>query len=416
MRRFAVLSAVIALPLLGVLLVGASAEPPASPAPPVAGAPAAPAALPADLVAKADAALAKAVAYLKSQQTAEGSIIDKMAPTHVGFTAMAASALVAAMPRAQREKDEAITKALAFLVKNQKESGAIFSEAAYTTYETSAAVSALATARRAEHRAVQVKARDYLAASQIAGDEKDPSHGGFPYQSKKPQPADLSNLQFAVDALASADLPADSPVWKRVEAYLRRVQNRSETNTTPIEVRDGDEPRTVVSGDDGGGVYGPGMSKADMKKRADGTWELRSYGSMTYALVKCLLLAGVDPKDPRVLAALAWLMNHWTVERNPGFEEGKDPAKEGMQGYYYFLFTAARTLALYEKKTGKPLAVKDADGGPHDWRREIVERLLALQAADGTWVNATDRWNEGSPVLVTAYATQALATALGRID
>jgi squalene-hopene/tetraprenyl-beta-curcumene cyclase len=137
---------------------------------------------------------------------------------------------------------------------------------------------------------------------------------------------------------------------------------------------------------------------------------------MTYALVKCLLLSGVDAKDPRVLAALAWLMSHWTVERNPGFEEAKDPAKEGQQGYYYYLFTAARTLALYEKRTGKPLVVRDADGNVHDWRREIVERLQGLQREDGTWMNPTERWNEDLPLLATSYATQAMATALGRID
>jgi squalene-hopene/tetraprenyl-beta-curcumene cyclase len=373
--------------------------------------------LPADLQAKAEAGLAKAAAFLRGKQQADGSIVDSAEiPTKVGFTAMAAAALVGTTPKTQRDQDAAVTKALAYVAQNQKESGAIFTAPQYTTYETSAAVAAFAIARRPEHRNVQTKGRDFLAQSQITGDETNPSFGGFPYQSKKPQAADLSNLQFAVDALARGELPSDSPVWKRVQTYLKRVQNSSERNPSRLEVREGDEPRTIVSGDDGGGTYAPDQSKAGMTKRADGTYELKSYGSMTYALLKCLLLSGVDPKDPRVLAALTWLTNHWTLDRNPGFEGDPKGEAAGMQGYYYFLFTGARALALYEKVTGKPLVVRDADGHEHDWRREMVEKLLSLQAADGTWVNPQDRWNEGSPVLVTAYAAQALATALGKLD
>lgn len=405
MRRVLVPLAVLSL-FSGVTC----AEPPPTPAAPTS-------ALPADLQAKADAALAKAAAYLKGKQREDGSIVDDdKIPTTVGFTAMAAAALTGATPKTQRDQDPVITKALAFVAKNQKESGAIFAMPQYTTYETSAAVAALAIARRPEHRAVQTKGRDFLAQSQIGGDETSPSFGGFPYAGKKPQAADLSNLQFAVDALARGELPADSPVWQRVQAYLKRVQNSSERNPNKLEVREGDEPRTIVAGDDGGGTYAPDQGKAGMKKRADGTYELKSYGSMTYALVKCLLLSGVDPKDPRVLAALTWLSNHWTLERNPGFEDDPKGAVAGMQGYYYFLFTGARALALYEKATGKPLVVRDADGHEHDWRREMVEKLLALQAADGTWSNPQDRWNEGSAVLVTAYAAQTLATALGKLD
>jgi squalene-hopene/tetraprenyl-beta-curcumene cyclase len=410
MPRLAIL---LALSLLVVVPGGAFAEPPAAPA-----APAAPAGLAPDVAAKGEAALTKGAAWLRGLQGEDGGWGDPeiKQPASVGFTAMAVSALVGATPRSTRDSDTGLSKGLAYLVKNQKENGSIWSMESYVTYETSAAVAALAAARRSEHRAALVRARDHLAQSQITADPKDPSYGGFPYASKKPQPADLSNLQFAVDALARGELPADSPVWQRVQAYLKRVQNWSETNTGSIEVREGDEPRTVVSGDDGGGVYGPGMSKADMKKRSDGTWELRSYGSMTYALLKCLLLSGVDPKDPRVLAALAWLASHWTLEKNPGFEEAKDPAKASQQGYYYFLFTAARTLALYEKATAKPLVVRDADGNVHDWRKELVERLAALQGGAGSWKNPVDRWNEGSSVLVTAYAMQAMAIALGRAD
>ncbi len=417
MRALALLPLAV-LPALLALPAAARAEEPA----PAAPAPAAAAAgLTPECLDKGQAALAKAARLLRSIQGEDGSFGDpetKM-PGSVGYTAMAAAALVGSLPSAQRGADEAVGRALAYVVRHQKENGAIWSSDRFVTYETSAAISALALARRPELRHAQVKARDFLASTQIAAEKDDPSYGGFPYVSKTPQPADLSNLQFAVDALARGELPADSPVWQRVQSYLQRVQNRSESNTGSLEMpgeKEG-EKRTIVSGDDGGAGYGPGMSKAGLKARPDGTYELVSYGSMTYALLKCLLLSGVDASDPRVLAALAWLTSRFTLDRNPGFEGARDPAKEGMQGYYYYLFTAARTLAVYEKVTKKPLVVRDADGRERAWRAELVEKLVSLQREDGGWKNEiAARWDEGSRTLATSYAAQALATALGQLD
>ena len=38
--------------------------------------------------------------------------------------------------------------------------------------------------------------------------------------------------------------------------------------------------------------------------------------------------------------------------------------------------------------------------------------LVAAQRPDGSWVNAADRWQEGQPELVTAYAVLALEEAI----
>jgi squalene-hopene/tetraprenyl-beta-curcumene cyclase len=56
--------------------------------------------------------------------------------------------------------------------------------------------------------------------------------------------------------------------------------------------------------------------------------------------------------------------------------------------------------------------IRDAEDRPHDWRAELCERLIALQKPDGSWVNANDRFAEGDPHLVTAYAILAMQTAL----
>jgi squalene-hopene/tetraprenyl-beta-curcumene cyclase len=51
----------------------------------------------------------------------------------------------------------------------------------------------------------------------------------------------------------------------------------------------------------------------------------------------------------------------------------------------------------------------DAQGKPHDWKTDLIRTLQVKQKADGSWINANDRWMEGDPNLVTAYALLALS-------
>lgn len=371
----------------------------------------------AELRGRVDAALAKGRELLLSQQAENGGWGDAeiKVPPNVGYTAMAITAVIGATPSTEVAGHAGIRKALDLIASHQKEDGSIWDNPGFVNYATSASVGALSAAKVPAFRAVQVKARDFLAQSQIAGDEADPSYGGFPYKQDQGQPADLSNVQFALTALADAGLPKDHPVWTRALAYLSRMQNRSESNEYVAEVEVEGEKRTVKSGDDGGAYYHPGNSKAGYVKRADGTYEPVSYGSMTYALLKCLILAGADAKDPRVIAALGWITENFTVLRNPGFEASVDADKAGQQGYFYYVFTLARTLAQYEALTKKPLLVKDAAGQAHDWRAELARAILDRQRADGWWANdVSERWEEGAPVLATSYALQALAELNGR--
>jgi squalene-hopene/tetraprenyl-beta-curcumene cyclase len=361
-------------------------------------------------------ALAKGRAWLVSKQDAgTGGWGDRFTGgVSAGYSSMVVAALVGATPRADLAKDPVIAKALEFVASAQKPSGAIASSDRFVNYETAAAVLAFASARVTQYGPVQAKAREYLVSLQVVGDENAPDTGGFPYSPG--QSTDLSNVQFAATALHDAELPADSPVWKRLQTYLAKVQNRSETNTFVAKGKVGDTPVDVVSGDDGGAVYAPGTGKGDLVKRPDGRYENRSYGSMTYALLKCLLFSGAKADDPRVVAAVGWISKNFTVDRNPGFETAKDPQKAGQQGYYYYLLTMARALATYEKALGKPFAVTDEAGRAHDWRKEVAARLLSLQRPDGSFVNeVAERWDEGNPLLATAYAVQALAITSGRL-
>jgi squalene-hopene/tetraprenyl-beta-curcumene cyclase len=54
----------------------------------------------------------------------------------------------------------------------------------------------------------------------------------------------------------------------------------------------------------------------------------------------------------------------------------------------------------------------DAAGKEHSWRAELSDEILARQQPDGSWVNATNRWMEDNPNLVTSYALLALTYCL----
>jgi len=56
--------------------------------------------------------------------------------------------------------------------------------------------------------------------------------------------------------------------------------------------------------------------------------------------------------------------------------------------------------------------IADGKGVKHSWREDLCGKLISLQNKDGSWVNTADRWYEGNPALVTAYAVLALQTAL----
>ena len=360
---------------------------------------------------------ARGRAYLLTQQDEKGGFGDKeiQLPANVAYTAMAVNGIVAVTESIIVHRDEAIREGLAFLVSFQQENGSIVDNPQITNYCTSAAVSALAAARIGDYRKAQSAASAYLAGSQIADDPENSSFGGFPYKAE--QSADASNALMAANALDDDRLDEDSEVRARVGQFVSRVLNNSESNPGEQIIEVDGEKRAVVAGDGGGGFYRPGESKAGMTKRSDGKWELNSYGSMTYAALKLLMFAGVQTDDARVQGVVRWIANHWTLERNPGFENSASPEKDGQQGMYYYLYTATRALSAYEKALGAPLIVKSEDGREHNWRAEIAGALLARQAKDGSWRNeVADRWEEGSKTLATSFALQTFGYLTGRLE
>ena len=324
---------------------------------------------------------------------------------HVGMTAMALAAL-ATLPEPRGEDIQStLDNGLFWLTTMQNEDGSIH-DGELANYSTSAALLALGRADSEGHAEVIARGRAFLERLQLdegeGYSEGDVYYGGIGYGST--ERPDLSNLQMALEALSASGLEAGAPTYEKALRFLQRTQNRSESN----DVRIVDGKIVITSGDDGGAAYMPGDSKAGFVELEDGTRVPRSYGSMTYALLKCYVLAGLPRDDPRLQAAMEWCRKNYTLDVNPGFEHLADPAA-AYQGLFYYFLTMAQALDAW----GDDYVVT-ADGVRHHWRAELCGRIIELRNRfEGYWVNRNSpRWYEGNPLLATAYALLTLDVAM----
>ncbi|HBB41749.1 MAG TPA: hypothetical protein DC005_10115 [Proteobacteria bacterium] len=312
----------------------------------------------------------RALRWLRSEQGQDGAWSG-----HPGITSLVALAYLRS-PRQYSEGDGPfVDRAVAYLISKAHPNGAIY-DRDNPGYNTALAIQLLAESGNPAHRPLIDHASAYLRGIQADDATGYPQshkyYGGIGYGGD--ERPDLSNLQIAVEALAAAATDPQDPAWGRAIQFISRCQNRSESNDQPW------------AANDGGFVYAPGESFAGAT---------RSYGSMTFAGIKSLLFAHVDKSDPRVVAGVDWARSHYSVEENPGL---------GQQGYYYYVDTFARTLALLGEPT-----FKSADNTAHQWAEELARRLLALQDEAGWWSNPVGRWWEGNKHLATAHACLALA-------
>lgn len=333
----------------------------------------------------------KAIAYLRKTQAADGSWGSKQSP---GFTGIVLTGLL----RSGRvdPKDPMIDKGLAYIeTLIDPKAGHIAGKGARTglqNYVTCVNVLALVAADRPSYKAVIKDATAFLKKLQWDEEEgKDPKsdfYGGAGYDSKS-RP-DLSNTQLYLDALIAAGVPKDDPALKKAMVFVSRCQNRkSEANDLPWagKINDGSFIYTAAEGGD-----------TKVEDKADPAKGLPGYGSMTYAGVKSLIYCGASPKDERIQQAVGWLRKNYTVDRNPGMPKARE-----LWGLYYYYHTMAKSLDVLGEDT-----FVDAKGVKHDWRADITQALAKRQRPDGSWVNESDRWMEGNPLLVTGYALMTL--------
>ena len=350
------------------------------------------------------AALERSWAFLQARQKdgTFGMDLPGFDGAEPGITALDLSATCWLADRLKKPRPEWVDHGLDYLVQLQKPDGAI-SEYGLDVYTTSVAIEALLAGGRPQDRPVIERARQYLVAAQFdEGEgyslEADPFYGGIGYEDgERP---DLSNTQMALEAATRAGTPADDALYRKALVFIERCQNLSERQPLSWPRLDGGR---TVSSNDGGAIYMPGGSQAGEVQASEGTWQARSYGSMTYALVKSYLFCGVPADDARVQAAVRWLGRNFTVEHNPGFVT---PAEQA-QGLYYYYLALARTLRMLPDS-----GLKGPDGEAIEWRAQLVRKLLDEQRTDGSWINdRSRRWWEASPTLSTAFALLALGAA-----
>ncbi len=322
-----------------------------------------------------EAVITKGVQYLLSQQTPAGYWSDKQMPalTALPVWALAGSGV---------EASEAIEKGVQYVLSTQREDGGFYvpkpgrGGSGLGNYNTSVCLSALFVSGKAPPAAL-LKAREYIASSQLTGD--DTMAGGFGYDKiSRRRYADLSNTAYAMDA-------------------MRRTQSLEELRTSGKTVDlDWGKALAFVENlmktegpDAGGAAYNERTPQAGSQTNRTGKVQLRAYGSMTYAAVLSMCHAKLDRADPRVRQSFEYCEKHWSVEENPGM---------GNQGLYYFYDIMARALAA----SGAPTV------GGHDWRAELAAKLISLQRPDGSWANENNRFWEADPVLCTSFALLTL--------
>jgi len=337
-----------------------------------------------------------AVALIASKQNEDGSFGGER--PGVGVTGLVVYAIATSNLADSDQGKATIEKAVPYITKYQREDGSInnHDKGMLANYGTCLAMMALNAVDAEKYKELIAGGQRYLRSTQFADErgfsqKDDWEYGGWDYKMEEDKAdPDMSNVQFALAALKDTGVPPDDPAFQRAIVFLQRCQNRTESNDVPPAEGE-DEP---VVGDDGGAIYTPRSSKAEVVTLPDGRKVYKSYGSMTYALLKSYIFSGLDKNDPRVQAAYGWISKNYTVDENPGV---------GQKGLFYYYMTMARALTAFGVDT-----VKTPDGREHNWREDVSQKLIAMQREDGSWVNPEDQWMESDPGLVTAYALTVL--------
>ncbi len=187
--------------------------------------------------AQAEAIASKAIAYLRAQQDKEkgGWRINPQGPTFPAISALAMWGML--MQPGIGAEDETIAAGTKFLLGMQQADGGIYDKA-LPSYNTAISLSALARLpKTAEISASMKRAQDFLRGLQYGEgaieydglaesakkvDREHAYYGGLGYGNRgRP---DMSNLSFAIEAMAASGVPSDDPFFERAMVFLQRCQ------------------------------------------------------------------------------------------------------------------------------------------------------------------------------------------------
>lgn len=351
----------------------------------------------------------KAIEFFRKTQGEDGSWSPRAGPAITGL-------VVAAMLDQPNigPNDPTVRRGIEFILSKVQPDGGIY-DGMLPNYNTAISISAL-TRVRGDRRIAEVleNAEKFLRSLQNLEGTVDaqgravtadhPFRGGFGYGNHgRP---DGSNTQLAAQAFRDLGVDCDDPVFQEIVRFTSRLQAIPENEflVGKVEMDGGAIYATSINKDHVGvpqSFASPEAREAAIEGRP--MPKLRTYGSMSYAMIKTYIYADLSRSDPRVIGAYNWIRNNYTVERNPGM-----PDHLKHNGFFYYLMTMARALHAWNAPITTP------EGEPINWQSDLVRKLASLQREDGSWINESDRWMEGDPALVTAYAVIGINNALGR--
>lgn len=430
------------------------------------------AALDAEHRAIAEDSLDRGIAFLRKAQNPDGSWTPQAGPAVTGLVVTAMLDQPDIAPH-----DPAVARGVQYILDRVQADGSIRDgeNGILANYNTAICLSALARIQGNPDAAAAIRgAQAFLKDLQWSvGDtapngktitREHPYFGGAGYgQHGRP---DLSNTQIMLQGLHDSGFSSEDPAYARAVAFIARCQGIAENTYFP--------PGTIV--EDGGIIYATSINQehpdipvsyanpdlVDEARAGRAVSGLRGYGSVTYAGFKSFLYADLDRDDPRVVGALEWIQNNYTLDQNPGMPEAVKN-----QGLFYYYMTHARALSAWgntsltlnpgmksatiraspstptadvvrkidelqqqgydvkvttaaEPEAGEndlagqhpPTVYKSNDSTEIDWANNLIAKLASLQNPDGSFINAEPRWMEDDPGLVTAYALIALNEAI----
>ncbi|MFN0021848.1 MAG: prenyltransferase/squalene oxidase repeat-containing protein [Pirellulaceae bacterium] len=355
-----------------------------------------------ELGVKAAASLDKGLTYLAKAQAKDGGWHSQTYGQLKGgaaLTTFVLDALSHAPAEWRKKQTEAIARGYEFLKAGFAKRGTIACPDGSLDHPTYGAALWLLSRRRLELAGEERIRRDllvYLLGAQCAeerGFEKEsPSYGGW----------DLLGQGDAHGVTTGTNVSVTCLVLEALAEELRRVPDGKQAREIQAALGRAAPWTGHCQQKDGGFCFTPEPmslnNKADFKDQARG--EARPYGTATCDGIRALLACGVKADDKRILKAAAWLAEHPSLELVPGFE-GLPPELGWQRGLRFYYYTSL----------AKVLKVLPTSDIVHR-KSALLEMLVKLPRADGSYLNESDRMRENDPLIATGLGIVALAELL----
>jgi hypothetical protein len=303
-------------------------------------------------------ALARAAKYLWGQQADDGgwhSHTYGLLRSGQSLTPFVLDALLQ-IPRDVYPLPEAkIDRAIAFIKSNTRADGSVgMSDPSipdYPNYATALSVSALARARRAGWEGQVKPMVDYLRTQQFTEQNgwhpKNPAYGAWGMGGGRRTPpdtghVDLSMSRYVIEALRAAGVPATDPVFEAARVFVARCQNF----------------------DDADGGFFFSTTEFDTNKAGHDGKRFRSYGTTTADGILASLAAGLPAGDRHVIAAKQWLTSHHRDMEVPGFVG--EPYQRWTRGLAFY-YAAASAEALHNASQSVVEGLKRTQRADGSW-------------------------------------------------